>query len=144
MQLLYRAVADALNLTIHIIESNPRFVWVTTISPVSSETDTTVINIGYLDEIQYVSTVPFNEEAMVNNVICNNQPAHLTMDHCRTTNNNETIAVTKDQKRRAFLKEYMATRRRDKEFRNKQNRALRAKRLENIKKKNKRISKAGI
>jgi len=29
----------------------------------------------------------------------------------------------------------MATRRRDKEFRNKQNRALRAKRLENIKKK---------
>jgi len=71
---------------------------------------------------------------MVNNVICNNQPAQLTMGHCRTTNNNETIAVTKDQKRKAFLKEYMATRRRDKEFRNKQNRVLQAKRLENIKK----------
>jgi len=48
MQLLYRAVADALNLTIHIIESNPRFVWVTNISPVSSETDTTVINMFQL------------------------------------------------------------------------------------------------
>ena len=33
-------------------------------------------------------------------------------------NDNETIAVTKEQKRKAYLKEYMATRRRDKEFRN--------------------------
>jgi len=32
-----------------------------------------------------VLTVPFNEEAMANNVICNN----------RTTNNYETIPVTK-------------------------------------------------
>ena len=38
----------------------------------------------------------------------------------------------------------MATRRRNNEFRNKQNRALQAKRSENIEKKNKRISKAGI
>ena len=57
------------------------------------------------------------------------------MDHCRTTNNNETIAVNKDQKRKAYLKEYMATRRRDKEFRNMQNKALQAKTLENIEKK---------
>ena len=47
-----QAIADALNLTIHFIESeNPRFASVTNISPVSSETDTTVINIGHLDEI---------------------------------------------------------------------------------------------
>jgi len=46
------------------------------------------------------------------------------MDHCRTTNNNETIAVTKDQKRKAYLKEYIAKRRRDKEFRNKQKKNL--------------------
>ena len=122
-----QAVADTLNLTIHIIESNPGFASVTNISPVSSETDTTVINIGHLYEIHYVSTVPFNEEA--NNVICNKQPAQLTMDHCRTTNNNETIAVTKDQKRKAYLKKYMPTRRRDKEFRNKQNKALQAKEI---------------
>ena len=62
---------------------------------------------------------------------------------CRTTNNNETIAVAKEQKRKAYLKEYMATRRRNNEFRNKQNIALQAKRSENIEK-NKRISKAGI
>jgi len=141
--IVIQAVANTLNLKIHIIESNPGFASVTNISPVSSETDTTVINIGHLDEILYVSTVPFNEEAMANNVICNNQAAQLTMDHCRTANINETIAVTKDQKRKAYLKEYMPTRRRDKEFRNKQNKALQAKRLENIEK-NKRMSKAGI
>ena len=68
--IVIQAVADALKLSIHTS--------VTNISPFSSETDTTVINIGHLDEIQYVSTVPFNEEAMANNQ-CNNQPAQLTM-----------------------------------------------------------------
>ena len=75
------------------------------------------------------------QEAMANNIICNNQPAQLMMDHCRTTNNNKTIAVTKDQKRKAYLKEYMAKRRRDKEFRNKQKKTLQTNRLENIEKK---------
>ena len=49
--IVIQAVANALNLTIHIIESNPGFASVTNISPVNSETDTTVINIGHLDEI---------------------------------------------------------------------------------------------
>ena len=65
-------MADALNLTIHNIESNPTFASVTNISSVSSETDATVKNIGHLEE-----------EAMANNVICDNQPAQLTMDHCK-------------------------------------------------------------
>ena len=104
--IVIQAVADALNLTIHIIESNPGFASVTNISPVYSETDTNVINIGHLDETHYVSTVPFNEEAMAYNTICNNQLAQLAIGHYRTTNNNETIAVTKEQ-------EYMATRRRN-------------------------------
>ena len=34
----------------------------------------TIINIGHLDQIRYVLTVPFNEDAMANNEICNNQP----------------------------------------------------------------------
>ena len=79
--LVIQAVADALNLTIHIIESNPEFASVTNISPVNSETDTTVINIGHVDETHYVSTVPF---------ISNNQLAQLATGQYRTTNNNET------------------------------------------------------
>ena len=69
---------------------------------------------------------------MAFNVICNNQPAQLATGCSRTTNNNETTAVAKEQKRKADLKEYMATRRGNKEFRNKQNRALQAKRSDNI------------
>ena len=49
--LVIQAVADALNLTLHIIESNPGFALVTS-SPVRA----TVINIGLLDEIHYVPT----------------------------------------------------------------------------------------
>ena len=123
---IHEAVADALNLTIHIIESNPGFALVTNISAVNSETDTTVIAIGYLDEVHYVSTVPFNEQALAFNVICNNQPPQLATSRCRTTNNNKTIAVANEQKRKAYLKEYMATRRQNNEFRKKQNRALQA------------------
>ena len=52
-----QAVANSLNLTIHIIESNPGFASVTNISQVSSETNTTVITIGHLGEVHYVSTV---------------------------------------------------------------------------------------
>ena len=72
--IVIQAVADALNLTTYIIECNTGFALVTNISAVSSETDATVITIGHLDEVHYVSTVPVNEQAMAFNVICNNQP----------------------------------------------------------------------
>ena len=76
---------------------------------------------------------------MAFNVICSNQPPQLATGRFRTTNSNETIAVTKEQKRKPYLKKYMAIGRRN----HKQNRALQAKRSENIKKKSKRILKAG-
>ena len=68
---------------------------------------------------------------MAINVICNNQPPQLAKGRCRTPNNNETIAVAKEQKRKGYLKGYMATRRTNNEFRNKQNRALQGNRSEN-------------
>ena len=55
--LVIQAVADALNLSLHIIEFNPGFVSVTNINPVRA----TVMNVGHLDEIYYVPTVPFNQ-----------------------------------------------------------------------------------
>ena len=57
--LVIQAVADALNLSLHIIESNPGFALVTNISPVRA----TVINIGHLDEFtmfQLSSLQPIN------------------------------------------------------------------------------------
>ena len=43
--LFIQAAANAFNLIIYIKESIPGFASITNISPVSSETDTTVINI---------------------------------------------------------------------------------------------------
>ena len=84
-------------MTIHIIESSQGFETVTHISAFSLETDTSVITIGHLDEVHYVSDAPFKEQAMAFNVICNNQPPQLATGRCRTTNSTKTIAVTKEQ-----------------------------------------------
>ena len=49
--IVIQAVANAFNLTIHIIESNSGFASVSNISAISSETDITAITIGHLDEV---------------------------------------------------------------------------------------------
>ena len=74
--IVIQAVAGELNLTINIIESNPGFASVTNITPVCSDTDTTVITIRHLDEVHYVSAVPFNGQARAFNVICNKINQH--------------------------------------------------------------------
>ena len=83
--LFIQAAANAFNLIIYIKEYIPGFASITNISPVSSETDTTVINIGHINETHYVSTVPFNEETLVSNVIHNSELARLTIDQSTTT-----------------------------------------------------------
>ena len=83
--LFIQAAANAFNLIIYIKESIPGFASIINISPVSSETDTTVINIGHINETHYVSTVPFNEETLVSNVIHNSELARLTIDQSTTT-----------------------------------------------------------
>ena len=90
-------------MTIHIIESSQGFASVTNISAFSSETDTSVKTIGHLDEEHYVSTAPFNEQATTFNVTCNNQPPQLATGRCRTTNSNETIAVTEEEQKKKTL-----------------------------------------
>ena len=52
--IVIQADADALNLTIHIIESNSEFASVTNSSADSPETDTTAITIGHLGQVHYM------------------------------------------------------------------------------------------
>ena len=60
--LVIQAVGDAFHLTINIIESNQGFAHHTAISPVALPGhEPTVINIGHMDEIHYVSTIPYND-----------------------------------------------------------------------------------
>ena len=54
--IIIQAVANCLNLSIHIIESNPAFSPVTVIEPINARDVSLRIYIGHVDEIHYVST----------------------------------------------------------------------------------------
>ena len=55
--IIIQAVANSLNLTINIAESNATFSPVTVTCPVNNEGDSANIYIGHIDETHYVSTV---------------------------------------------------------------------------------------
>ena len=48
--LIIRAVADALNITIQIVESNQGFAPLTTVQPVQERNTSSSITIGYIDD----------------------------------------------------------------------------------------------
>jgi len=73
-------------MTIDIVESNQRFA--SAIIPVAIPGhEPTVINIGHMDEVHYVSTIPYNQEIVETNLscTCNNQ--------CPLVTGNETMEV---------------------------------------------------
>ena len=71
--LVIQAVAehDAFHMTINIVGSNQGFTPCTVISPVPIPGhETTVINIGHIYELHYVSTIPYNQQMVEINVSC--------------------------------------------------------------------------
>ena len=54
--LIIQAVADALNVTIQIVEFNQGFAPLTTVYPVQERNVSSTITIGHIDECHYVST----------------------------------------------------------------------------------------
>ena len=54
--IIIQAVANSLNLSIHITESNPAFSPLTLVEPINVTPDSLRIYIGHVDEIHYVST----------------------------------------------------------------------------------------
>ena len=63
--LIVQAVADALNVVIHIVESNPGFSPITTVYPVQERNSLSTITIGHIDECHYVSTTPLQSNASI-------------------------------------------------------------------------------
>ena len=55
--IIIQAVANCLNLSIHIAESNETFVPITVVQPVNMTRGCTNIYIGHIGEMHYVSTV---------------------------------------------------------------------------------------
>ena len=56
--LIVQAVADALNDSIQIVQSNPGFSPITTVNPVQERNSLSTITIGHIDKCHYVSTTP--------------------------------------------------------------------------------------
>ena len=68
-------------MTINIVESNQGFTPCTVISPVAIPGhEPTVINIGHIYELHYVSTIPYNQQMVEINVSCTSQFAQATGD----------------------------------------------------------------
>ena len=63
--LIVQAVADALNASIQIVESNPGFSPITTVNPVQERNSLSTITIGHVDECHYVSTTPLQSNASI-------------------------------------------------------------------------------
>ena len=127
--LVIQAVADAFHLTINIVESNERFAPHTVISSAAIPGhEPTVINIGHVDKLHYVSTIPYNEEMVETNLSCGNQYAQVI--------GSETVANTLSQEDRvrAQKREWIRKKRANKEFRDKENKAKQNKRSANIEK----------
>ena len=115
--LVIQAVADAFHMTINIVESNQGFTPCTVISPVAIPGhEPTVINIGHIDELHYVSTIPYNQQMVEINVSCTSQFAQATGD--------ETVVNTlSKQKERARKREWIRKKRASKEYRDEEKKA---------------------
>ena len=64
-----QAVADALEVTIQIVESNQGFAPLATVYPVQGRNTSSTITIGHIDECHYVSTTALQSNASIS--MCN-------------------------------------------------------------------------
>ena len=117
--IIIQAVANCLNLSIHITESNETFAPVTILEPANVLEDLTHIHIGHIGETHYVSTVVEQSPELPNK------------DNSAQQSVSEEV-LDKNEKRRIYIREYMKKRRTDVEFRKKENENLLQRRHNNI------------
>ncbi len=100
--IIVQAVANCLNLTIYIVESNESFAPLTVIQPINLTAECRNIVIGHIDETHYVSTIEININRcyyQLNTRLGNFVEAFELIDF--------------DEKRRNYLKDYKKERRAD-------------------------------
>lgn len=112
---MVQAVANCLNLSINIAESNQNFAPVTVVQPMNMTSGCTNIYIRHIDETHYVSRVEkstISSEHQQNNMKCGK-----TLVGNSLTDKNEKHRAYKSK----YMKEYMKKRRADVEFRKREN-----------------------
>lgn len=100
--IIIQAVANSLNLTINIAESNATFSPVTVICPVNNEGDSANIYIGHIGETHYVSTVRTSGDHNTEN--CNVNWIEYNSDKQNILDN---VQVDKLEKRKASKRKYI-------------------------------------
>ena len=85
--LIIQTVADALKVTIQIVESNQGFAPLTTVYPVQERNTLSTITIGHIDECHYVSTTALQSNASIS--MCN----ELTNDTQSSRNKHFVISI---------------------------------------------------
>ena len=84
---IIQAVADALNVTIQIVESNQGFAPLTTVDPVQERNTSSTITVGHIDECHYVSSTAFQSNASIS--MCN----ELTNDSQSSINKHFIMSI---------------------------------------------------
>ncbi|XP_078375209.1 uncharacterized protein LOC144658622 isoform X1 [Oculina patagonica] len=103
--IIIQAVANCMNLSIHIAESNPTFSPVTVVEPMNAAHSLNIY-IGHLDEIHYVSTVENRTLQLTNNSTC-----------AQNADENNLIDNSDKACKKDYMREYMKERRDDENFR---------------------------
>ena len=85
--LIIQAAADALNVTIQIVESYQGFAPLTTVYPVQERNTSSTITIGHIDECHYVSTTALESNASISMCI------ELTNDTQSSINKNSIMSI---------------------------------------------------
>ena len=85
--LIIQTVAEALNVTLQIVESNQGFAPLTTVYPVQERNTLSTITIGHIDECHYVSITALQSNASISmcNELMNDQSSrnkHFIMSIC--------------------------------------------------------------
>ena len=104
--IIIQAVADSMNLNIHIIESSENFAEITVIRGASSLSHERSIYVGHIGELHYVSTLPAGQQRI------ENQMAHDSSHVNISAHYSESDA---GKNHNAFMKEYGFKRKLDKE-----------------------------
>ena len=63
--IIVQALADALNVSIQIVESNPGFSLISTVNPAQERNSLSTITVGHIDKYHYVSTTPLQSNASI-------------------------------------------------------------------------------
>ena len=107
--IIIQAVADSMNLNIHIIESSENFAEITVIRGANSLSHERSIYVGHIGELHYVSTLPAGQQTIENQMV--HGSSHVsTMFNC-AAHYSESDA---GKNHNAYMKEYRLKRKLDK------------------------------